>query len=81
MATLIQEEKIKDLAVKITKELQEIYGVEMAFFLSMLRFGGGEACVADYISNVSRESGIDMLKTTAERLETRQVIPASQGQG
>ena len=79
MATLNQEESLRNLALFINMALKKAYGEEMGFMLVSCPFGQGDK-VSDYIGNMERGSGIEMLRTTADRLEKNQTIPASEGE-
>lgn len=79
MATLQQEKRMRDLARLLEKKLKQAYGVEMSFLLVTQPYGEGEK-VSDYIGNLARESGIGVLRETADRLERNQTIPASKGE-
>lgn len=78
MATLKQEHELREVAKILTKKLRRAYGEDMGFFLVVTPFKQNEP-VSDYISNIHRESGIAVLRDTADRLETNETIPASIG--
>ena len=78
MATLKQERELRDVAKLLTKKLRRIYGEDMGFFLVVTPFNQNTP-VSDYISNIHRESGIAALRDTADRLATKETIPASIG--
>ena len=79
MATLQQEAQMRELAKVIEKKLKRMYGVKMSFLLVTQPYGEGDK-VSDYIGNLARESGIGVLRETADRLERNETIPASQGE-
>lgn len=79
MATLVQEQALKDLGHKIKRQLKKAYGTDMGFFLLVTPFNEKPGQVADYISNVRREDGVATLRDTADRLERAQTIPAAKG--
>ena len=74
-----QENALAILAAFLGGELNEIYNQEMGFFICVMPMDC-ETAVADYVSNAERESGIKWLRETADRLEKRQTIEASQGE-
>ncbi|WP_102797352.1 hypothetical protein [Bowmanella denitrificans] len=80
MATPAQEEAMRHLAGKLDMVLQSMYGTKMGFFLTVVPFGDGSPGISDYIANIGRNEAIDMLRTTADPLESNQVMPAAQGQ-
>jgi hypothetical protein len=79
MATLQQEKKMRDIARLLEKKLKQAYGVKMSFLLVTQPYGEGDK-VSDYIGNLARESGIGVLRETADRLERNETIPAAQGE-
>lgn len=79
MATLKQENALRDMAKVLEFMLEEMYGQNMSFMLVTCPFGQGDK-VSDYIGNMARVSGIEVLRTTADRLEKNQTISASKGE-
>ncbi len=79
MANLQQESELRDLATIIQITLDGMYKTEMSFLIAIQPFGEGDK-VSDYVGNMARESGIEVLRELADRLEKGQVIPASKGQ-
>jgi hypothetical protein len=79
MATLQQEKKMRDIARLLEKKLKQAYGVKMSFLLVTQPYGESDK-VSDYIGNLARESGIGVLRETADRLERNETIPAAQGE-
>ena len=79
MASPNQEEDLRSLARAVEPILAQIYGKKMAFFLCVSEFGNEG--VADFIGNAQRESSIEMMQETVNRLKANQDIPASQGNG
>lgn len=80
MATMQQEREMRNLAKRIERDLKKMYGMDMGFFIVTVPFGNGSMGVSDYIGNVHRKEGIEMMRATADRLETNQTIPAAQGE-
>lgn len=78
MANLQQEEFLRKLAAITEEALSEAYGQKMSFMLVISPFGEGDK-ISDYIGNLQRKGSIEILRTTADRLEKNQTIPASQG--
>jgi hypothetical protein len=78
MATLKQERELREVARFISRKLRRVYGEEMGVFLTVTPFKQSEP-VSDYISNIERKDGIAALRDTADRLETKETIPASVG--
>jgi len=80
MATMDQEEDLRQIADALTIVLRTIYQEPMGFFLCISPQNERGENVADYIANCDRESGIEWLRDTADRLEGNQSIGASQGE-
>jgi hypothetical protein len=74
-----EDEKILNIiAQQIDNALESAYGQKMGFFLCVTPISEGEN-VANYVSNMERESGINMLFETAERLKANEEIPVTEG--
>jgi hypothetical protein len=80
MANRTQEIALKDIGRALSEVLSELYGQEMGYLLVVSPLNTPMP-VADYISNADRESGIEWLRETADRLDANQDIPASIGEG
>ncbi len=75
MATREQEIKLEKLGIQLRLVLDEIYGKRMGFILNVSQFGSGES-VADYVTNVSRDTAIGWLVDASMRLADNEDIPA-----
>jgi len=75
MATMAQEREIRELGKLIEKKLKRIYGERMGFFINMTQFN--QEGIADYVSNVSRQTAVEWMQETIVRFENAEVIPAS----
>lgn len=64
---------LHELADKIDRSLEILYGQRMGFALICFEFN--EAGVADYVSNCQRSDIIEALFKTAKRLQKKQDIP------
>jgi len=80
MATMAQERELREVAKIIKKKLKRIYGVDMGFFLNVTPMGEQEG-IADYISNVERETSIEWMKETIGRFERNETIEAAKDGG
>ena len=79
MANLVQEKALREL-IKVTLSiLPEFYGRDdMSAMLIVSPFG--EEQISDYISNMSRDSAIKVLRELADRLERNETMPAAKGE-
>ena len=73
---LSSEEFLQVIASGLEDIFADLYPTHMGFALIVFPFGGG---VADYISNSRREDMIKALRETADRIESNQIIPPTQG--
>jgi len=76
MANAKQEDQIRELGEFLNGVLTELYGVKMGFFLNVTPFNS-DVGVCDYISNISRETAVELMKETIQNFENDQVIPAA----
>jgi len=76
--TMYQEKDLKEIATKISNELELIYDKKMGFALLVFEFF--DAGIGDYVSNAERKDMIDALRETADRLERKQDIPKTIGE-
>lgn len=79
MANLKQERHLRILADVIDETLGKMYSQKMGFLIVVTPFGSGDSAVSDYIGNIARDSAIEVLRESADRLEKNQDIPASVG--
>jgi hypothetical protein len=70
------EALLKDLAGDINRKIENKLG-QMGFALLVFEFG--KPGIGNYISNAQRETMIETLRETADRLENRQDIPPAPG--
>ncbi len=75
MSTPEEAEMLRGLGRFISEVVSQIYEQEMGFFLCVGPMGNNPDAIADYIGNIRRDTGIEWLRETADRLELRQDIP------
>lgn len=80
MANRKQEEGLRIAANMLEEFLEAIYAEKMGFSLIVFPQGENDEAVADYIANCHRGDMIDFLRSTADRLEKNQDIPAGGGE-
>jgi hypothetical protein len=73
---LSSEEFLQVIASGLEDIFADLYPERMGFALIVFPFSGG---VSDYISNGERKDMIKALRETADRIETNQIIPPTQG--
>lgn len=71
-----QHEFLNAMAKSLEQILPEYYGQRMGFALVVFPF---EASHGDYVSNCERKEMIEVLRETAKRIESNEIIPAPIG--
>lgn len=68
---------LEEMAYAIDKSLEDFAGCKIGFALLVFEFD--ESGIGNYISNAERESMIKVLRETANKIESKQSIPATIG--
>lgn len=76
-----QENQLRVVGKELSAALSMIYPTKMAFMLVLSPFNADEEedSVVDYLGNMNEEDAINILRTTADKIELKETIHASQG--
>lgn len=73
-----QEKDLTELAAQIQAALEDLYGKQMGFALTIFEFYNPG--IGDYVSNAQRSDMVKALRECADRLEAKEDIPKTIGE-